>query len=73
MRSLDHYTAVTYPDDNGTFVAEIPAIPGCHAWGATREEAQQELVNVFEMIQEEYEESGKALPENIELVIPYAG
>jgi predicted RNase H-like HicB family nuclease len=51
--SLDHYTTVTHPDDNGTFVAEVLAIPGCHAWGATREEAQQELVNVFDMIQEE--------------------
>lgn len=72
MQSLDRYTTVTYPDDNGTFVSEIPAIPGCHAWGATREEAQQELVNVFAMIREEHEEAGKALPENIELVIAHA-
>lgn len=41
------------PDDNGTFVAYVPAIAGCHAGGQTVEEAQAELVNVFKMIHEE--------------------
>lgn len=40
-------------DTNGTFVAYISEIAGCHAWGETAEEARRELVNVFEMIQEE--------------------
>ncbi len=40
-------------DDNGTFVAYIPIIPGCHAWGRTPEEAQAELVNIFDIIKEE--------------------
>ena len=72
MRSLQDYTIVLRPDDNGTFVAYIPAIAGCHAWGQTPEEAQAELPNVFEMIQAEYEEAGKALPEDVELVIAHA-
>ncbi len=54
MKSLSDYTTVIRPDDNGTFVAYVPAIPGCHAWGQTSEEAGAELVNVFEMIQQEY-------------------
>lgn len=54
MKSLNDYTIVTRPDDNGTFVAYVPAIAGCHAWGQTPDEAKAELVNVFEMIQEEY-------------------
>ena len=40
MRHLEDYTVVTRPDDNGTFVAYIPAIPGCHAWGQTPDEAR---------------------------------
>jgi predicted RNase H-like HicB family nuclease len=28
------------------------AIPSCHAWGQTPDEARAELVNVFEMIEE---------------------
>ena len=62
MRSLKNYTVVLRPDDNGTFVAYVPAIAGCHAWGQTTEEAQAELVHVFEMIRDEYQEAGQELP-----------
>jgi predicted RNase H-like HicB family nuclease len=67
-----NFTVVLQPDDNGTFVAYVPAIPGCHALGRTPEEAQAELVNVFEMIKEEYEEEGKPLPRNIDLKAVHA-
>lgn len=56
MKSLQDYTIVTRRDDNNTFVAYIHAIPGCHPWGKTDNEAHAELVNLFEMIQEEYAE-----------------
>jgi hypothetical protein len=52
MKRLYDYTVVLRPDDNGTFVAFVPAIPGCHTWGKTPEEAQAELLNVFDMIRE---------------------
>jgi predicted RNase H-like HicB family nuclease len=71
-RSFRDFTVVLHPDDNGTFVAYVPAIAGCHAWGQTPEEAQAELVNVFEMIKEEYEEEGKPLPRNIDLKATHA-
>ena len=61
-RSIDRYTVVIWPDDNGTFVAEVPAIDGCHAWGRTADEARAELSNVFEMIAEEYAERSEPLP-----------
>jgi predicted RNase H-like HicB family nuclease len=67
MTRLHNYTMVLRPDDNGTFMAYVPAIPGCHAWGRTPEEAQAELVNVFELIKEEYEEEGKLLPQDVDL------
>ncbi|MGC1309394.1 MAG: type II toxin-antitoxin system HicB family antitoxin [Phormidesmis sp.] len=72
MRSLESYTVVLRPDDNGTFVAYVPAIAGCHAWGQTLEEARDELVNVFEMIREEYQEEGKLLPEDVEIAVTHA-
>lgn len=72
MKSLQDYTTVIRPDDNGTFVAYVPAIAGCHAWGQTPEEARTELLNVFEMIREEYQEEGRVLPEDVELVIAHA-
>ena len=72
MKSLNNYTIVTRPDDNGTFVAYVPAIAGCHAWGQTPDEAKAELVNVFEMIQEEYQEQERFLPDDVELTIAHA-
>lgn len=56
---------VVRPDDNGTFVAYLPAIPGCHALGRTSSEAQAELAQVFSMIVEEYTEDGRALPPDV--------
>jgi predicted RNase H-like HicB family nuclease len=53
MKTLQAYTIVIRPDDNGTFVAYVPAIPGCHAWGQTSEVARAELGHVFDMIQAE--------------------
>mgnify|MGYP001096594101 FL=1 len=72
MRSLHSYTIVLQPDDNGTFVAYVPAIAGCHAWGETPEAAQRELIDVFDMIRDEYIEAGKPLPADVELVASHA-
>ena len=72
MKFLQDYTIVIRPDDNSTFVAYVPAISGCHAWGQTPEEAHTELFYVFEMIQEEYVEQGRSLPEDVELVVANA-
>lgn len=69
MKSLQDYTIVIRPDDNGTFVAYVPAIPSCHAWGRTPDEASRELACVFEMILEEYAEEGRLLPSDVELMI----
>jgi len=57
MITLDDYTIVIRPDGNGTFVAYVPAIPGCHAWGKSPDEARMELGNVFSMIKEEFHQS----------------
>ena len=59
MRSLQDYTLVIRPDDNGTYVAYEPAMEGCHAWGTTPDEARIELGNVFDMIAEENQQAGR--------------
>ena len=61
MKTLKDYMIVIRPDGLGAFNANVPAIPGCHAYGKTSEEAQKELGYVFEMICEEYEEEGRSL------------
>ena len=64
-KALADYTVVTRPDDNGTFVAYVPAIDGCHAWGRTAEEARAELAAVFDMLAEEYAQKGRPLPASL--------
>lgn len=72
MKTLFDYHVVCRRDDNGSYVAYAPAIDGCHAIGATPEEAQRELQNVFDMIAEELAESGKPLPNDVQLTIAHA-
>ena len=59
---FEDYKIVLYRQENGSWVAEIPAIGGCYALMKTREEALAELSNVFSMIEDEYREKGQKLP-----------
>ena len=47
---LDAYKIVLYRQNDGSWVAEVPAISGCYALMATREEALAELTPLFAMI-----------------------
>jgi predicted RNase H-like HicB family nuclease len=60
--SIHDYKTVLYRQDDGSWVAEIPAISGCYALMPTREAALAELNQVFGMIAEEYREKGVPLP-----------
>ena len=59
---LENYKIVLYRQEDGSWVAEIPAISGCYAFMPTREEALEELNGVFGMISEEYSEKGLTFP-----------
>ena len=60
--SLDDYNVVLYRNQPDGWVAEVPAISGCYALMATREEALAELAGVFRMISEEHQERNEPLP-----------
>ena len=59
---FDDYKVVLYRNQPDGWVAEIPAIPGCHTLMTTREEALAELANVFQLISDEYREKDQPLP-----------
>ncbi len=63
------YKIVLYRQEDGSWVAEIPAISGCYALMPTRQEALSELENVFDMIADEYRESGRPLPQDTTEII----
>ncbi len=67
--AFDDYKAVIYKQEDGSWVAEIPAIGGCYALMRTRQEALSELKKVFDMIADEYREKGRPLPEDTTQII----
>ncbi|MGB7845074.1 MAG: type II toxin-antitoxin system HicB family antitoxin [Candidatus Acidiferrum sp.] len=58
----EDYKTVLYRQEDGSWVAEIPAIPGCYALMTSREAALAELAKVFALIAEEFREKGQHLP-----------
>lgn len=49
-------------DTEDKYLAEVPALPGCRAWGDTPEEALEYLESVAAAFIESYKERGKPLP-----------
>lgn len=72
MKTLADYTVVVRPDD-GTWVAYVPAIAGCHTIGDTPEEARNELEGVFEVFRDDYAQHGETLPDDVRQLVAVAG
>ena len=62
--TFDDYKVVLYRQDDGSWVAEIPALGGCYALMDTREAALAELEQVFALIAQEHRDRGVALPKD---------
>ena len=62
LMQFDDYKVVLYRQQDGSWVAEIPALSGCYALMLTREAALAELSAVFHLIADEYREKGLSLP-----------
>ena len=54
-----------YQDEDGVYVAECPAIPGCVSQGATEEEAEQNVKEAIKECLEVRAEKGMALTINV--------
>ena len=46
-------------DEEGWFVADVPALPGCHSQGKTKREALTNVKEAIELVLEEQKESRK--------------
>jgi len=55
---FEDYKIVLYRQDDGSWIAEVPSLPGCYALMPSRDEALAELAGVFRMIADEYREKG---------------
>jgi predicted RNase H-like HicB family nuclease len=48
MKKYQEFEINYFQDEDGVFTAQVPAIPGCVAWGQTLEEAYQAAVEAIE-------------------------
>ncbi|MHB8396633.1 MAG: type II toxin-antitoxin system HicB family antitoxin [Thermoplasmataceae archaeon] len=62
------YTVILEKDEDGIYVASVPALPGCISDGKTVEEA---LANIREAIQgfiDDMKSDGEPIPEDVEII-----
>lgn len=56
------YTVVLRQDEEGNWLADVPALPGCHTWGRSREEALANAREAIEGCIESLRATGDPLP-----------
>ena len=56
------FRAIIEPDEDGVFVAQCPALPGCVSQGKTREEAEANIRDAIEGYLESLKKHGEPIP-----------
>jgi len=59
------YRVLIQKDEDGVFVAEVPALPGCISQGKSREEALHNITEAIELYLESLEAHGEPVPPSI--------
>ena len=59
------YTVVLEQEEDGGFVAAVPALPGCVSQGDTREEAIENVREAIAVYLEDCRDSGEPVPTEI--------
>lgn len=60
------YRALIEQDEDGVFVAQVPALPGCVSQGQTRSEALQNIREAIEVYLDSLKAHDEAIPPPIE-------
>ncbi len=69
MASL-RYTVILEPEEGGGYHVYCPALPGCHSYGATVEEALTNIRDAIEGYIESLKKAGEPIPTDDVLVQP---
>ena len=56
------YRVVLSRDDEGNWLASVPAIPGCHTWASSKADALSNAREAIEVCLESLDETGDSLP-----------
>jgi predicted RNase H-like HicB family nuclease len=60
------YRVLLQPDEDGQFVAEVPALPGCISQGKSRDEALRNVKEAIGLYLESLQAHGDAVPPPIQ-------
>lgn len=64
VRSMDKYAIeIFYSDEDGGFIAIVPELPGCSAFGPSEEKALEEVKVAMELWIEAARGEGREIPE----------
>jgi len=58
------YRIIIEPDENNTFHAFVPALPGCHTWGESLEEARKNIRDAIDVYLRSLRADGESIPED---------
>jgi predicted RNase H-like HicB family nuclease len=58
------YKVVISRDEEGNWLASVPALPGCHTWGESRETALDNAREAIEGYLESLTAAGEPVPED---------
>ena len=59
------YTVVLREDEEGNWLASVPALPGCHTWGKTREDVLANAKEAAEGCIESLLATGDPVPKEV--------
>lgn len=60
--ALPYIFRILLEPDEDRYYAEVPALPGCHSWGGTYEEALVNIKEALELWIEVKREAGEPIP-----------
>lgn len=62
MKKTYQYTVIFERDEDGVYIADVPALPGCHSHGHTLEEAEKNVEEAIEGYLEALLKVGDPIP-----------
>ena len=58
------YRVIIEPDENNTFHAYVPSLPGCHTWGESLEETRKNVRDAIDVYLRSLSADGESIPED---------
>jgi predicted RNase H-like HicB family nuclease len=62
-KTLAYSLSIEFHEDEGGYLASFPALPGCHSWGASYEEAVKNAEEALLGFLEAMQKNGEAIPQ----------